>query len=72
MTVLGGLGNPAGALLGGIALGLVEGLATPFIPVSWIPIVEFGLFVICLIAIPARHLLVFEGVIRCGDAHFPG
>ena len=37
VTVLGGLGNPAGALLGGIALGLVEGLATPFMPVSWIP-----------------------------------
>jgi branched-subunit amino acid ABC-type transport system permease component len=52
VTVLGGLGNPAGALLGGIALGLVEGLATPFIPVSWIPIVEFGLFVICLIGFP--------------------
>jgi branched-subunit amino acid ABC-type transport system permease component len=52
VTVLGGLGNPAGALLGGIALGLVEGLATPFIPVSWIPIVEFGLFVVCLIGFP--------------------
>ena len=52
VTVLGGLGNPAGALLGGVSLGLVEGLATPFMPVSWIPIVEFGLFVLCLIAFP--------------------
>jgi branched-chain amino acid transport system permease protein len=52
VTVLGGLGNPAGALMGGVALGLVEGLATPFMPVSWIPIVEFGLFVLCLIAFP--------------------
>jgi branched-subunit amino acid ABC-type transport system permease component len=52
VTVLGGLGNPAGALLGGIALGLVEGLATPFMPVSWTPIIEFGLFVLCLIAFP--------------------
>lgn len=52
VTVLGGLGNPAGALLGGIALGLIEGLATPFMPVSWIPIIEFGLFVLCLIAFP--------------------
>ena len=52
VTVLGGLGNPAGALIGGIALGLIEGLATPFMPVSWIPIVEFGLFVFCLIAFP--------------------
>jgi len=52
VTVLGGLGNPAGALMGGVALGLVEGLATPFMPVSWIPIVEFGLFILCLIAFP--------------------
>jgi branched-chain amino acid transport system permease protein len=52
VTVLGGLGNPAGALMGGVALGLIEGLATPFMPVSWIPIVEFGLFVLCLIAFP--------------------
>jgi branched-subunit amino acid ABC-type transport system permease component len=59
VTVLGGLGNPAGALLGGIALGLVEGLATPFIPVSWIPIVEFGLFVICLIGFP-RGIFAFS------------
>ncbi len=52
VIVLGGLGNPAGALLGGIALGLVEGIATPFTPVSWIPIIEFGLFVLTLIVFP--------------------
>jgi branched-chain amino acid transport system permease protein len=52
VTVLGGLGNPAGALIGGIALGLVEGLATPFMPVSWAPIIEFALFVIVLMAFP--------------------
>jgi branched-subunit amino acid ABC-type transport system permease component len=52
VTVLGGLGNPAGALLGGIALGLVEGLATPFMPVSWTPIIEFALFVLALVAFP--------------------
>jgi branched-chain amino acid transport system permease protein len=52
VTVLGGLGNPAGALLGGIALGLVEGLGTPFMPVSWTPIIEFALFVIVLVAFP--------------------
>jgi branched-subunit amino acid ABC-type transport system permease component len=52
VTVLGGLGNPAGALLGGIALGLIEGLATPFMPVSWTPIIEFALFVVVLMAFP--------------------
>ncbi len=52
VTVLGGLGNPGGALLGGIFLGLVEGVATPFMPVSWMPMIEFSLFVIVLIAFP--------------------
>jgi branched-chain amino acid transport system permease protein len=52
VTVLGGLGNPAGALIGGVALGLIEGMATPFMPVRWIPVVEFGLFILCLIAFP--------------------
>ena len=52
VTVLGGLGNPAGALLGGIALGLIEGLVTPFMRVSWTPVIEFGVFVLVLIAFP--------------------
>jgi branched-chain amino acid transport system permease protein len=52
VTVLGGLGNPAGALLGGIALGLLEGLVTPFIPVSWTLVIEFALFVAVLITFP--------------------
>lgn len=58
VTVLGGLGNPAGALIGGIALGLVEGLATPFLPGSWTPIIEFALFVLALIAFP-RGIFAF-------------
>jgi branched-chain amino acid transport system permease protein len=52
VTVLGGLGNPAGALVGGLGLGLIEGLSTPFIPISWTPIVEFVLFVLVLIVFP--------------------
>ena len=52
VTVLGGLGNPAGALLGGITLGLIEGLAAPFMPISWTPIIEFALFVAVLILFP--------------------
>jgi branched-subunit amino acid ABC-type transport system permease component len=52
VTVLGGLGNPAGALLGGVALGLLEGLMTPFMPVSWTSVVEFVVFVVVLIAFP--------------------
>ena len=52
VTVLGGLGNPTGALLAGVALGLVEGLTTPFVPVSWTLVIEFVLFVLVLIALP--------------------
>jgi branched-subunit amino acid ABC-type transport system permease component len=52
VTVLGGFGNPVGALLGGIALGLLEGLVTPFVPVSWTLVIEFALFVLELIAFP--------------------
>jgi branched-chain amino acid transport system permease protein len=52
VTVLGGLGNPTGALLGGIALGLVEGLVTPFMPASWTLVIEFALFVVVLIVRP--------------------
>ena len=59
VTVLGGLGNPAGALLGGITLGLIEGLAAPFMPVSWTPIIEFVLFVVVLVMFP-RGLFSFS------------
>lgn len=52
VTVLGGLGNPAGALLGGVALGLLEGLVTPFMPVSLTTVIEFVVFVIVLVAFP--------------------
>jgi branched-chain amino acid transport system permease protein len=52
VTVLGGFGNPVGALLGGVALGLLEGLVTPFVPVSWTLVIEFALFVLVLIAFP--------------------
>ncbi len=52
VTVLGGLGNPAGALLGGLLLGLVEGGTTPYMAVSWTPVIEFGLFVAVLVAFP--------------------
>ncbi len=52
VIVLGGLGNPAGALLGGLAVGLLEGMLTPFMPVSWTAVIEFALFVVVLIACP--------------------
>ncbi|MBI2954699.1 MAG: branched-chain amino acid ABC transporter permease [Chloroflexi bacterium] len=53
IVVLGGLGNPVGALLGGIVIGLLEGLATISpLPVGWVPVIEFGVFVIILLVRP--------------------
>ncbi len=52
VTVLAGLGKPFGALMAGLLLGLLEGAVTPFIAVSWIPLIEFGLFVVVLILFP--------------------
>lgn len=53
VTVLAGLGKPAGALVAGVLLGLLEGAITPFIAVSWIPVIEFGLFVVVLVLFPS-------------------
>ncbi len=52
VTILAGLGKPFGALIAGVLLGLLEGVVTPFIAVSWIPLIEFGLFVAVLVAFP--------------------
>jgi branched-subunit amino acid ABC-type transport system permease component len=52
ICVLGGLGNPLGALFGGLILGGLEGIVPIFMPVSWVPVVEFGLFVLVLVVKP--------------------
>jgi branched-chain amino acid transport system permease protein len=52
IVVLGGLGNPTGALLGGVVLGLLEGITTIFMPVAWVPIIEYVIFVIILLVRP--------------------
>jgi branched-subunit amino acid ABC-type transport system permease component len=56
ICVLGGLGNPLGALLGGLILGLMEGLIPIWMPTSWVPVVEFGLFVFVLVVRPTGLL----------------
>jgi branched-subunit amino acid ABC-type transport system permease component len=52
IVVLGGLGNPTGALVGGIVLGLLEGVSTVFIPVSWVPVLEYVIFILILLVRP--------------------
>jgi len=56
IVVLGGLGNPTGALLGGIVLGLLEGVTTVFIPVGWVPVIEYVVFVLILLIRPTGLL----------------
>ena len=59
IVVLGGLGSPTGALLGGIILGLLEGLLPVIrlpligsIPFSWVPVIEFIIFILILLVRP--------------------
>ncbi len=52
IVVLGGLGNPIGALLGGLVLGVLEGILPAFMSTSWVPVIEFVLFVVILLFKP--------------------
>ena len=52
IVVLGGLGNPIGALLGGLILGVMEGILPAFMSTSWVPVIEFVLFIIILLVKP--------------------
>ncbi len=60
ICVLGGLGNPLGALIGGLLLGALEGVipvlgtlpGIPNIETSWVPVIEFVLFVLILLVRP--------------------
>ena len=50
--VLGGLGDPLGALLGGLILGALEGIIPAYMNTSLVPVVEFVLFVVILLVMP--------------------
>lgn len=54
--VLGGLGNPLGALLGGLILGALEGILPLAMPNTWVPVIEFILFVVILLVKPSGLL----------------
>jgi len=51
-AVLGGIGNVAGAMLGGFFLGLVEALGVLFMPAEYKDVIAFGLLVLVLIFRP--------------------
>jgi branched-chain amino acid transport system substrate-binding protein len=50
--VLGGLGNPLGALAGGLVLGTLEGIIPKFLPTTWVPVLEFLFFIVILLVRP--------------------
>ena len=51
-AVLGGIGNPAGAVLAGIGLGLVQALSTPLVGFSYQTVVAFVLLIATLVLRP--------------------
>jgi branched-chain amino acid transport system permease protein len=57
-AVLGGIGNIAGAMLGGFMIGLIEALATQYIPggAQWTNVVVFSVLVLVLIFRPSGLL----------------
>ncbi|RME41910.1 MAG: branched-chain amino acid ABC transporter permease [Chloroflexi bacterium] len=52
VVVLGGLGNPIGAVVGGLVLGLAESISALFVTYSLAPAVAFLLLIIVLIVRP--------------------
>jgi branched-subunit amino acid ABC-type transport system permease component len=56
IVVLGGLGNPLGSLVGGLILGVLEGIVPVFMQTSWVPVIEFALFVLIILVRPSGLL----------------
>lgn len=52
VIVLGGLGTPLGALLGGVVYGLAESLSAVFLPVALSPVVAFLILIIMVLVRP--------------------
>jgi branched-subunit amino acid ABC-type transport system permease component len=46
------LGDPIGALLGGLILGVLEAIIPAYLESSWVPVIEFALFVVILLVRP--------------------
>ncbi|MDA4128177.1 MAG: branched-chain amino acid ABC transporter permease [Thaumarchaeota archaeon] len=53
IVVLGGLGSPFGALLGGIVIGVVDNVASLYLPAAATPAIGFIILVIVLIVRPS-------------------
>ena len=55
-AVLGGIGNVPGAMLGGLAIGLVETMTAQFISTNWAEVVIFAILILVLVFRPAGLL----------------
>jgi len=55
-VILGGLGNPYGAILGGMIIGLSEEVSTAFISTGYKPAVAFAIMIIMLLVKPTGLL----------------
>jgi branched-chain amino acid transport system permease protein len=51
-AVLGGIGNLPGAVLGGVTLGLLEGLGAGYVSSQWKNVVAFGVLILVLLLRP--------------------
>ncbi|HEV8014325.1 MAG TPA: branched-chain amino acid ABC transporter permease [Stellaceae bacterium] len=56
ISIMGGLENPFGIVLGGIVIGVIEALASLYIGPTFTDAISFGLLVLILIARPMRTL----------------
>jgi branched-chain amino acid transport system permease protein len=56
ITIMGGLENPFGIVLGGIVIGIIEALASIYIGPTFTDAISFGLLVVILIVRPIRGL----------------
>jgi branched-chain amino acid transport system permease protein len=56
ITIIGGLENPFGIVLGGIVIGIIEALASIYIGATFTDAISFGLLLIILIVRPMRGL----------------
>lgn len=52
VIVLGGLGNPLGALVGGLVFGLAENVSAVFMPTSLTPVVAFAILIAMILLRP--------------------
>ena len=55
-AVLGGIGNLPGAVLGGVAIGLIRAMSDQYIATEWTNVCVFGVLILVLILRPSGLL----------------